>query len=407
MKTKGSLLVVLAGLVLPLAAEEKAAEKPADKPAEKKAEAAPENRAQDKFSRETPELMKGWEPALEEARRATVRIVKEGKQVALGCAVHEGGYLVTKWSELHDKKGVAIEGLEAQFPEGLRMPVKIVDSHRSFDLALIKVEARGLRTMKWETSVGVEPGTFLAAGATERLPIASGVVSVLPRSLDGSHKGFLGVNLDSAGEGAIKVVGVTPDTPAAKAGLVLDDVIKSVNGEPVRSVSEFIQTIAANRPYQTIKLTIVRGMEEKEVAAVLGRRPPGAGQLAEDVRNTMGGSVSRNRSGYPGALQHDMFLEPNEVGGPVVDLKGHVVGMNIARSGRIECFAIPAAAIERLVSTAGEGKFFHPELDALMEERKGAEAAAERLKKDIEELSQRIKEAEGDAPKAEEEKEKK
>jgi S1-C subfamily serine protease len=212
------------------------------------------------------------------------------------------------------------------------------------------------------------------------------------------------VNLDAAGEGAIKVVGVTPDTPAAKAGLVLDDVIKSVNGEPVRSVSEFIQTIAANRPYQTIKLTIVRGMEEKEVAAVLGRRPPGAGQLAEDVRNTMGGSVSRNRSGYPGALQHDMFLEPNEVGGPVVDLKGHVVGMNIARSGRIECFAIPSAAIERLVSTAGEGTFFHPELDALMEERKGAEAAAERLKKDIEELSQRIKEAEGDAPKAEEEK---
>ena len=114
--------------------------------------------------------------------------------------------------------------------------------------------------------------------------------------------------------------------------------------------------------------------------------------------------MSRNRSGYPGALQHDMFLEPNEVGGPVVDLKGHVVGMNIARSGRIECFAIPSAAIERLVSTAGEGKFFHPELDALMEERKGAEAAAERLKKDIEELSQRIKEAEGDAPKAEEEK---
>ncbi len=404
MKIQGSLLVVLAAVVLPLAAEEKAAEKSADKPAEKKAEAAPENRAQDKFSRETPELMKGWEPALEEARRATVRIMKEGKQVALGCAVHEGGYLVTKWSELHDKKGVAIEGLEAQFPEGLRMPVKIVDSHRSFDLALIKVEARGLRTMKWETSVAVEPGTFLAAGATERLPIASGVVSVLPRSLDGSHKGFLGVNLDSAGEGAIKVVGVTPDTPAAKAGLVLDDVIKSVNGEPVRSVSEFIQTIAANRPYQTIKLTIVRGMEEKEVAAVLGRRPPGAGQLAEDVRNTMGGSVSRNRSGYPGALQHDMFLEPNEVGGPVVDLKGHVVGMNIARSGRIECFAIPSAAIERLVSTAGEGKFFHPELDALMEERKGAEAAAERLKKDIEELSQRIKEAEGDAPKAEEEK---
>jgi serine protease Do len=98
-----------------------------------------------------------------------------------------------------------------------------------------------------------------------------------------------------------------------------------------------------------------------------------------------------------------MFLEPNEVGGPVVDLKGRVIGMNIARSGRIECFAIPAASVEKLISTAGDGKFFHPELDALIEERKGAEAAAERLKRDIEELAQRIREAEGTAPPATEE----
>lgn len=396
-------LLLLASL-LPVPADDQASGQPAAKPEEKKAETPAEPRPQDRFSRESPELMKGWENALESARRATVRILdKEGKQVALGCAVHENGYLISKWSELHDKKGTALEAIEAQFPEGLKLPVRIVDSHKPFDLALLKVEARGLRTMKWETSATVEPGTFIASSAPERLPIATGVVSVLPRSLDASHKGYLGVNLDAADGGSVKIISVSPDAPAAKAGLVSDDVIKSVNGTPIRTVSDFIQTIASNRPYETVKLTIQRGMEEKEVSATLGRRPQGVGQLAEDVRNTLGGPVSRNRSGYPGALQHDMFLEPNEVGGPVVDLKGRVIGMNIARSGRIECFAIPAASVEKLISTAGDGKFFHPELDALIEERKGAEAAAERLKRDIEELAQRIREAEGTAPAATEE----
>ena len=370
-----------------------------DKNAAKPADAAPETRAQDRYSRETPDLMKGWEPATDGARRATVRLLgKDGKQVALGCAVHENGYLISKWTELHDKKGVLLEGLEAQFPEGLRMPVRLVDAHKPFDLALLKVEAKGLRTMPWATDAEPVPGTFLAAAAPERLPIAAGVVSVSPRNLDAAHKGYLGVVLGAAGESSIKVTSVSPDTPAAKAGLVTDDVIKCVNGTPVHSVSEFIRTIGTSRPYQTVKLTIQRGMEEKEVAAVLGRRPRGVGMLAEDVRNTLSGSLSRNRSGYPDALQHDMVLSPNEVGGPVVDLAGRVVGVNIARSGRIECFAIPAATVARLVSTAGEGKFNRPELDALREERKGAEAALERLKKDLEDLTSRIKEAEGETP---------
>ena len=108
----------------------------------------------------------------------------------------------------------------------------------------------------------------------------------------------------------------------------------------------------------------------------------------------MSGSLSKNRRGFPDAFQHDMVLGPNEIGGPVVALDGHVVGMNIARSGRIECFAIPAKTIKTLLSSVAEGKFFHPELDALRDERKNAEASLERLKKELEQLSQRIKDAE-------------
>jgi hypothetical protein len=55
-----------------------------------------------------------------------------------------------------------------------------------------------------------------------------------------------------------------------------------------------------------------------------------------------------------------------------------------------------------------EGKFFHPDLDALRDERKNAEQTLERIKKDMEKLNKRIQEAEapvsGDKDKDKEEK---
>lgn len=371
---------------------------------EEKEQEKKDTTAQEKYGRETAEIMKSWEPALTDARRATVQLTRDGKAVAFGCAVHENGYILTKASEVQDKKGVLLSGIEARFSDGLRLPVKLADFHRPYDLALLKVEARGLRPMVWDETCEPCAGSFLAAATPERIPAAAGVVSVCPRCLDDTQKGFLGVNLDKAGDGLVKITMVSPGSPAAKAGLVLDDVVKSIDGKPVSDVDALIRTIGSVRPYQTVKIVVKRDKEEKELTATLDHRPAGLSALAEDPRNTLSGTLSKNRRGYPDALQHDMVLEPNEVGGPVVDLDGHVVGMNIARSGRIECYAIPSHAIKALLAKVGEGKLFHPELDSLRDERKNAEAVLDRLKKEIDTLNHRIQEAEVPLDAAEEKK---
>ena len=381
---------------------QKIAEQKSEQP-EKEKEEPKAPPAHEKFSRETAEILKSWEPALEEVRRATVKLTREGKDIALGCAVHENGYLITKASEVHDKKGVFLTGIEASFPEGLRLPVKLADIHRPYDLALLKVDARGLRPMPWDESITPEPGTFLAAATPMRLPAAVGVLSVMPRNLDDSHKGWLGVNLDKAGEKEVKITMVSADSPASKAGIVSDDIIKSIDGKAVTTVEEFIQTVSSLKPYQTVKIVVKREKGDRELDATLVPRPQGMNGIAEDPRNMMSGTLSKNRRGYPDAMQHDMVLEPSEVGGPLVNLDGKVVGMNIARSGRIECFAIPSKTIKGLLSKAGEGRFFHPELDSLREERKNAEAALNRVKKDLESLNKHIQEVEG-APASTEEK---
>lgn len=367
----------------------------------------PEQKAQVKFAREAEAVLRAWEPAVEEARRGTVQISRESKLLAYGCAVHEGGYIVSKASELQDRKGQPLSNLIVRLPEGLQMPIRIVDVHRGYDIALLKVEASGLRTVKWDESEAPVPGTFIAAATPDALPAATGVVSVTPRSLDEWQKGWLGVGLDKIGEIAVKITTVSPNSPASRAGLVADDVIKSIDGRDVKDVDEFIKIIASTKPYQIVKIKVQRDMEERELSAVLesrasrGIRP----ELAEDPRNMMSGAISKNRRGYREALQHDMSLEVNEVGGPIVDLKGRVVGMNIARSGRIESMAIPSSAMKRLLEKVNEGRLNHPELDSLREDHKNAEAALERVKKDLEELGNRIKDAE--TPEAKEEEEKK
>ena len=381
-------------------------QKSAQPAAEKKEETEKGPPAQDKWSRQTPEILKSWEPALENVRRATVKIVREGKDVALGCAVHENGYIVTKASEMFDKKGAFLTNLEVVFAEGLRLPVKLVDLHRPYDLALIKVEARGLRPMPWDESVKPVPGTFLAAATPLRLPVAVGVVSVMPRSLDDSQKGWLGIQLDGGADNEMKVVNVAAGSPASKAGMVTDDIIRTIDGKNIGSVEEFIKTIGSCRPYQTVKIVVKREKGDREMEVILASRAANVGTMGEDPRNMMAGKLSNTRRGFPDALQHDMVLEPNQIGGPVVDLDGHVVGMNIARSGRIECYAIPSKDIKGLLSNVADGKFHHPELDALRDERKNAEVALDRLKKDLEALNGRIKEAEGPPP-AEKKEEKK
>jgi S1-C subfamily serine protease len=79
----------------------------------------------------------------------------------------------------------------------------------------------------------------------------------------------------------------------------------------------------------------------------------------------------------------------------VIDLAGHVVGINIARSGRIESFAIPSATLVDLLTKVESGKFARPELDDLRNEVKNAEALLERVRKDTDRLKSQLKDAEG------------
>lgn len=65
------------------------------------------------------------------------------------------------------------------------------------------------------------------------------------------------------------VAKVSPNSPAEKAGLEVGDIIRSVNGEAVRSSSDLPMTISAIRPGDEVKLGIWRKGKTLEITAKL------------------------------------------------------------------------------------------------------------------------------------------
>lgn len=96
-----------------------------------------------------------------------------------------------------------------------------------------------------------------------------------------SPRGRLGVQLNEltpelaeyfgAGEGGVLVAQVTPDSPAAQAGLRAGDVITSVDGGRVRSTNDLIDELRDKDGEVTIG--IVREKTETSVKATIEQRP--------------------------------------------------------------------------------------------------------------------------------------
>jgi serine protease Do len=325
------------------------------------------------YGREQAAIKKTLAPVVAEAARATHRVLANNRHTALATAVHADGWLVTKASELP-----ADAKLEIECAGGLRLPATVSDRLEAYDLALLKVEAGGLKPVTWSDRPVPVPGSFLAAPGPSEGVVALGVASVGVRNLYETPKGYMGVRLRPAdGPGAAVIEAVFEGGAAEVAGLKKDDAITAVNGTPVQGREELISLISRHRPGDTVALQVRRGSETVEVSLTLMDRRESIARLHHDSDPMvlMSGRLSRHRHSFFNVFQHDLVLAPEECGGPLVDLDGQVVGLDIARSGRVESLAVPAADLRNLLSAVTTGKFSLPDLDALRESLKKADLA--------------------------------
>ena len=277
-----------------------------------------------------------------------------GRGMGSGFIISPDGYVLTNHHVVADAGEVKVKlGDRREFT------AKVVGSDQQYDVALLKIDAKNLPTVRVGDSNTLKPGQWVVAiGSPFGLDhsVTAGVVSAVGRSTGGQDQRYVpfiqtdvainqgnsgGPLLNTRGEvvginsqifsasggymgisfaipidlamGAVEqikkngrvsrgqlgaIVGaitgdvaqgfnlpdsrgalvneLVPGSAAAKSGLEVGDVIRSVNGTPINTFSDLPPLIGAQAPGSKVRLGVLRDGREREITATLT-------ELAEDA----------------------------------------------------------------------------------------------------------------------------
>jgi serine protease Do len=309
-------------------------------------------------------LPKIFEEVAQPAVVSTARIQSDGKDAALGLIVTKTGHILTKGSEL---RGV----ITVKLQDGTSYDAEYVGYHKPTDLALLKIDADDLVPGKLAPGKTAEPGSWVAVTGITSEPIAVGIISSGPRKLYGeesrienANKGYIGIRFESAAEdGKVVIAEVVKGAAADKGGLKAGDVILEVAGVKLKNRESLPELLDNYKPGDKVTVLVARkkkGEDEPEELSFKLTLSPRSEMSRGDMQNVFGGELSGRRAGFPTVIQHDTIVLPRDCGGPLVDLEGRIVGLNIARAGRVETWALPAEVINPVLKELKEGKYPAP-----------------------------------------------
>ena len=66
------------------------------------------------------------------------------------------------------------------------------------------------------------------------------------------------------------IVGVTPESPAAAAGLMLGDILLTFDGQPIRSAEDLLDLLVGDRVGRALSASVLRGGARVDVMVTVG-----------------------------------------------------------------------------------------------------------------------------------------
>jgi len=302
--------------------------------------------------KQAPEVREAFETLAASMEKSVTQIVDQHGHSVLGTVVSTDGLIVSK-NSLVDRNGRCI------FSDGEQWPYRVIATDKQRDLCLIEVKRRPTVPVRFDDLPGANaatvPGTISVSIGRNRTVAAWGVVT-LPSydfQIDQADGFELGMRLSafpvsSVGPMAgVKVLRVAPRTLAEQMGLRVGDQISRLNGQKIQSRDQ-VEAIFRNlRLGDLVTATTVDR---------LGRTNQISHRASAKGKPTMhdrwgGGPYSERRFGFGLTLVHDSVLNPENCGGPLVGLKGELLGVNIARSMRVASLAIGSEDVLNFVKS--------------------------------------------------------
>jgi putative serine protease PepD len=116
---------------------------------------------------------------------------------------------------------------------------------------------------------GIVLGRVGDGTTTYALPISSAleIADALDRDGVAPH-GTTGMTIVDGPDGPT-VMGMTPEGPAARAGMRIGDIVSAVDGYAVESIKDVMTVVRADEPGRTVTFQVVRGTDEHKVRVQL------------------------------------------------------------------------------------------------------------------------------------------
>lgn len=302
------------------------------------------NRPVQRFERQSRSLRRNLRGSVDNVSRSIVKITDGRDQLALGTVIRSDGLVLTKASEVEGK-----DRLYGQTTGGNVYDASVLSRDERNDVALLKLNADNLQPITWSN---VQPinGSFVVTSNQAGEVVALGSYSVVSRSTVGENQGFLGVAPRTVSQGVVIEEIVESDTAAFAAGLRKGDIITMVDQVLVAETFQLVDEIRKRQAGDKIKVQFYRNGQLRSVVAKLAGRSLTADRAARfKMMSRLGAVPSERKSEFPVVFQHDSPLFPEQCGGPICDLDGNVLGLNIARESRAATYAIPSNHLQTIV----------------------------------------------------------
>ncbi len=276
-----------------------------------------------------------FESINQQANESTVVVLCNREASALGTAITPDR-VVTKASEISGR-------ITCRLPNRKKVTAQLLAMDRATDLALLEVSGAHLTPINFAKSSAPSIGTwaFVPDGRASD-PLSIGIVSANQRHIK-RHEALLGIFMEQAAEGP-QVMRVMDGSAAERIGLQEGDIIVLLTNQRVMTREQLIRGIQGYRPGEVVELKVLRDGVTLSLRAPLTRMDDVLA-AEQGFDGHLGGPLSQRRSDFEQIIQHDCIVPAHRCGGPLMNLHGQAMGINIARAGRVSTYALPSALV--------------------------------------------------------------